>query len=136
MGKYVITESQLKKVVYGLLNPRVIGLYVEDLSRYPEDHWKVNEVVSHYIILNILGKKKFTITHMVHPNSKYHDGSNIFFKESLVEFISKVVRIRKTKSMDLIADWIEDTYDLDVDNIEFSDKSFTHGLTKYLKKIK
>ena len=38
--------------------------------------------------------------------------------------------------MDIIADWVEDTYNLDVENIEFSDSSFTHGITKYLKKIK
>jgi hypothetical protein len=137
MGKYVITESQLKKVVYGILNPRVVGLYVEDVSRYPYYHYKVKEVDSHYIILNILGKKKFTITHKsykVHHDGEHHN--KIFFKESLVEFISKVVRIRKTKSMDIIADWVEDTYNLDVENIEFSDSSFTHGITKYLKKIK
>lgn len=137
MGKYVITENQLKKVVYGILNTRVVGLYVEDLSRLPDNHWKVTEVNSHYIILNILGKKKFVITHKSYKDNDYSkNDNNIFFKESLVEFISKVVRIRKTKSMDMIADWIEDTYDLDVENIEFSDSSFTHGITKYLKKIK
>lgn len=137
MGKYVITESQLKKVVYGLLNARVVGVYVEDLSRLPDDHWKVTEVVSHYIRLNILGKKNFTITHKAYKDSRTsNNDNNIFFKESLVEFVSKVVRIRKTKSMDMIADWVEDTYDLDVENIEFSDTSFTHGITKYLKKIR
>lgn len=135
MGKYVITESQLKKVVYGILNPRVVGLYNEDLSRLPEDHWKRdNKVVTHFIILNILGKKKFTITHKTYNDREKDD--IIIFKESLVEFISKVVRIRKTKSMDIIADWVEDNYDLHVDKIEFSERLFTHGITKYLKKIR
>ena len=137
MGKYIITESQLKKVVYGILNPRVVGLYVEDLSRYPYYHYKVKEVDTHYIILNILGKKKFTITHMSYKDNRDSEQDNkIFFNESLVEFISKVVRIRKTKSMDMIADWVEEMYNLNVENIEFSDSSFTHGITKHLKKIK
>ena len=38
--------------------------------------------------------------------------------------------------MDMIADWVEEMYNLNVDNIEFSDSSFTHGITKHLKKIK
>ena len=137
MGKYVITENQLKKVVYTLLTPKVVGVYVEDLSRYPEDDWRRTEVDSHYIILNVMGKKKFTITHKVYRNSKYKkDESNIYLRESLVLWISKILRIRKVKAIDIIADWVEDTYGLDVENIEFSDKSFTHGITKYLKKIK
>ena len=137
MGKYVITESQLKKVVYGILNPKVVGVYVEDLSRYPYYHYKVKEVDSHYIIINIMGKKKFTITHMSYKDNRDSKQDNkIYLRESLILWIAKILRIRKVKAIDIIADWVEDTYDLNVDNIEFSDSSFTHGITKYLKKIK
>lgn len=137
MGKYVITESQLKKVVYGILNPKVVGVYVEDLSRYPYYHYKVKEVDSHYIIINIMGKKKFTITHMSYKDNRDGKQDNkIYLRESLILWLVKILRIRKVKAIDIIADWVEDTYDLNVDNIEFSDSSFTHGITKYLKKIK
>ena len=136
MGKYVITENQLKKVVYTLLTPKVIGIYVEDLSRYPEDDWRRTDVDSHYIVLNIMGKKKFTITHKVHRYKDRKDEYNIYLRESLVLWVSKILRIRKVKAIDIIADWVEDTYGLDVENIEFSDSSYTHGITKYLKKIK
>tara|TARA_R110000803_G_scaffold129867_2_gene197140 strand:+ start:278 stop:688 length:411 start_codon:yes stop_codon:yes gene_type:complete len=136
MGKYVITENQLKKVVYTLLTPKVIGIYVEDLSRYPEDDWRRTDVDSHYIVLNIMGKKKFTITHKVLRYKDRKDEYNIYLRESLVLWVSKILRIRKVKAIDIIADWVEDTYGLDVENIEFSDSSYTHGITKYLKKIK
>ena len=72
MGKYVITESQLKKVVYGILNPRVVGLYVEDLSRYPYYHYKVKEVDTHGGSLRVYTTKN--------KNKRLHKSVNKYIK--------------------------------------------------------
>lgn len=108
MGKYVITESQLKTAVYAVLDSKFKGIEEEEMAEFVT--WMEmknirigNEVIGHYNYFK---------------TSTDEAKSTVIVPMDLVKNISKVFKIRKTKVVDILGDYIEEVHNLPVDDVD------------------
>ena len=108
MGKYVITESQLKTAVYAVLDSKFKGIEEEEMAEFVT--WMEmknihigNEVIGHYNYFK---------------TSTDEAKATVIVPMDLVKNISKVFKIRKTKVVDILGDYIEEVHNLPVDDVD------------------
>ena len=113
MGKYVITESQLKTAVYAVLDSKFTGY---------SDH-KFEEWVTWMEIKYIhIGNEEIQYTEYFKTSTE--EGRTIvFFSKKLGEKLSKTFKIRMSKVIDIIGDYVEEVHNLPVDEVEIKKQS-------------
>ena len=112
---YLITREQLDSVVRKYMNKKMEGGRVVESN--PMSYLKTIEFI------NVNDEVMLTL---LQYNLEAADSDSVFFdataklsiSEELVSFFMKFLKIREHKSVDLISDWFESTYDYDFDEIE------------------
>ena len=118
--KYVITQSQFHKLVYGYLNKLVKSAEVDiQNSKYVEGGFSVT--------VDTDGQRKFTYQFTPEgeswddPTDKiYPENGTLIIKNGIADDMTDLFGLRKSKIFDLIADWFTETYKVDVDNVSES----------------
>ena len=116
---YLITREQLDSVVRKYMNKKIEGGRVVESNPY--DYLKTIEFIN--------ANDEVMLT-LLQYNLEDEESDSVFFdataklsiSEELVSFFMKFLKIREHKSVDLISDWFESTYDYDFDEIEVSPK--------------
>jgi hypothetical protein len=112
---YLITREQLDSVVRKYMNKKMEGGRVVESN--PMSYLKTIEFIN--------ANDEVMLT-LLQYNLEAADSDSVFFdataklsiSEELVSFFMKFLKIREHKSVDLISDWFESTYDYDFDEIE------------------
>ena len=115
--KYVITQSQFHKLVYGYLNKMVKSAEVDRQENpYLEGAFSVT--------VDTKGKRQFTYQYTPEgeswddPTDKiYPENGTLIIKNGIVDDMKELFGLRKSKIFDLIADWFTEKYEVDVDNV-------------------
>lgn len=115
--KYVITQSQFHKLVYGYLNKLVKSAEVDiQNSKYEEGGFSVT--------VDTDGQRKFTYQFSPEgeswddPTDKiYPENGSLIIKRGITDDMKDLFGLRKSKLFDLIADWFTETYKVDVDSV-------------------
>ena len=116
--KYVITKEQFHNIVYGVLDEML-------------EDGKVEKEINPYVKsgktyrLNMFDKNGeiFIVFFYFEPGEDDegipHDGSgSIHVHWQVDEKIRKLFSLRQTKVLDIIADWVSDKFDVDVDEVD------------------
>lgn len=109
MGKYVITESQLKKAIYAVLDSRFSGISEKKHADY------VTWMQTKYIHI---GNEQLTHHHYFTQNEP--ERYLVYFSKKLGEKLSKTFKIRMSKVIDIVGDYVEEVHNLPVDDIEIT----------------
>ena len=112
---YLITREQLDSVVRNYMNKKMEGGRVVESN--PMSYLKTIEFIN--------ANDEVMLT-LLQYNLEDEESDSVFFdataklsiSEELVSFFMKFLKIREHKSVDLISDWFESTYDYDFDEIE------------------
>ena len=115
--KYVITQSQFHKLVYGYLNKMVKSAEVDRQENpYVEGGFSVT--------VDTKGKRQFTYQYTPEGESWddptdtiYPENGFLIIKKGIVDDMRELFGLRKSKLYDLIADWFTETYDVNVDEV-------------------
>lgn len=110
MGKYVITESQLKKAVYAILDSRFTGY-----TNHEFEEW-VTWMETKYIHI---GNEEIQYTEYYATETE-KGRSIVIFSKGLGEKLSKTFKIRMSKVIDIIGDYVEEVHNLPVDDVEIN----------------
>lgn len=120
--RYIITPSQLHRIIYK---------YLDDMHSEKKVKREVNPYVESgkTYSLNILtdGGKVYLKYYYYEPG-EYDDGSehngigNLYISYKLLEPLRKLLSSRDTKIMDIIADWVSENFNIDIDEIDTEGK--------------
>ena len=116
---YLVTREQLDRIVTKYLDGMMKGGKIVETNPY--DYLKTIEFIN--------ANDEVMLT-LLQYNLEDEESDSVFFdataklsiSEELVSFFMKFLKIREHKSVDLISDWFESTYDYDFDEIEVSPK--------------
>ena len=115
MSRYIITDTQLHSVIYK---------YLDGLINQEKDEKEVSKDGKDYTIemFNSDGKKLlYYIWYGAggaydDDDDTVHNGiGNLQIHPYIVDFIRSTFRIRETKAIDIISDWVSNKIDSDVD---------------------
>ena len=112
---YLVTREQLDRIVTKYLDGMMKGGRVVESNPY--DYLKTIEFIN--------ANDEVMLT-LLQYNLEDEESDSVFFdataklsiSEELVSFFMKFLKIREHKSVDLISDWFESTYDYDFEEIE------------------
>ena len=118
--KYVITQSQFHKLVYGYLNKLVKSAeVVKENNKYVKGGFSV--------MVKTNGEQQFTYQFTPEgeswddPTDKiYPDNGTLIIKNGIADDMTDLFGLRKSKIFDLIADWFTERYEVDVDEVSES----------------
>jgi|SaaInl1SG_22_DNA_1037389.scaffolds.fasta_scaffold16150_2 hypothetical protein len=117
MRKFKISEEQLYMVCYKLLDSKV-GTNIEKYPN-PEGYSWIDRHDVHFTI----NGGSYRITHHNYVMSNPKDNSKLLMvPEMLVISMTKLFNIRSVRAMDVIGDWFEDRFELEVPSVELSNK--------------
>lgn len=115
MSKYIITESQLKKVIYAVLDSRFAG-YTEQQFGEVSSAWMEGRLIH-------IGNED--INYIRYFRSVDNNGLPIGEDRTIVSFsekfgrkLSKTFKIRLSKVIDIIGDYVEEVHNLPVEEVE------------------
>lgn len=108
MGKYVITDSQLKRAVYRVLDSHFTGYSDEKYEEWVK--WLKTKFIH-------LGKEVITHHHHLGTETESPRAVVVFSKE-LCKKLSTTFKIRMSKVIDIVGDYVEEVHDLPVDEVE------------------
>jgi hypothetical protein len=120
--RYVITKDQFHKIVYNILNEMLEGGNVEkEINPYVKSGKTYR--------LNMYNKdgQEFMNYFYYEPgeddDGNPHEGhGSIHVNWQVNDKITKLLSIRQSKVLDMIADWVTDTFNVDVDEVEIYPK--------------
>ena len=112
---YLVTREQLDRIVTKYLDGMMKGGKIVETNPY--DYLKTIEFIN--------ANDEVMLT-LLQYNLEDEESDSVFFdataklsiSEELVSFFMKFLKIREHKSVDLISDWFESTYDYDFEEIE------------------
>lgn len=115
--KYVVTQNQFHNLVYGYINKLVKSAQV-----VREDNYYVEG--GYGIVVSEGGQSIFSYDFTPEgeswddPTDKiYPENGSLSIKKGIVDDMSELFGLRKSKIFDLIADWFTDTYEVNVDDV-------------------
>jgi hypothetical protein len=114
MGKYIITETQLKNTIYSVLDSKFVGI---------TDHVFDYEIDYMYIKYINIGRE--SIKYVFYK--KDDDGNPkgiVSINRKFGLGISKVFKIRLSKVIDIIGDYVEEVHGFQVDDAEARPEGF------------
>jgi hypothetical protein len=115
--RYVITKDQFHKIVYNILDEMLDGGNVKkEINPYVKSGKTYR--------LNMFDKdgKEFMNYFYYEPgeddDGNPHDGhGSIHVNWQVNDKIKRILSLRETKVLDIIADWVTDTFEVDVDEV-------------------
>ena len=115
--RYVITKDQFHKIVYNILDEMLDG---GNVKKEINPHVKSGKTYR----LDMFDKdgKEFMNYFYYEPgeddDGNPHDGhGSIHVNWRVSDKIFKLLSLRQTKVLDIIADWVTDTFEVDVDEV-------------------
>lgn len=118
MARYIITQTQLHNLIYKILD--------ED---FVETRREQNPYLDSAYSLKFFNKKnKNLLTYYWYGPGEDDEGiehngiGSLHIHEELSGFFRKVLSVRVSKIMDIIADWVSEKYDIDIDEVEIISK--------------
>ena len=114
MSKYIITESQLKKVIYAVLDSRFAG-YTEQQFGEVSSKWMEGRLI-HIGNEDISYIRYFRSVDNGSPIGE--DRTIVSFSEKFGKQLSKIFKIRLSKVIDIIGDYVEEVHNLPVEEVE------------------
>lgn len=116
MARYIITQTQLRNLIYKILD--------EDFVKVEREQ---NPYLDSAYSLKFFNKKnKILLTYYWFGPGEDDEGiehngvGSLYVHEELSEFFRKVLSVRVSKVMDIIADWVSEKYDVDIDEVDIS----------------
>jgi hypothetical protein len=114
--RYVITQDQFHNTVYKILNQN-LGEVEKEINPYDKtgDTYRLN-------FYDQDGKE--FLTYFYFPPGEDDDGNlhngvgNLHINWKIDDMIRKLFTIRQTKVADIIADWVSETFDVDIDEVD------------------
>lgn len=112
MSRYIITDTQLHSVIYKYLD-KLITEVVKDPSNYNEGY-----------TCGLYNNDKKLMWYIWYPpdgayddddDTKHRGIGHLQINPQIVDFIRKTFKIRETKSIDIISDWVSNKIDSEVD---------------------
>lgn len=113
MARYIITQTQLHNLIYKILD---------------EDFVKIEREQDPYRLEFFDRKNKNKLTYIWFEPGEDDDGNphngvgSLHIHKELSEFFRKVLSMRISKVMDIIADWVSEKYDVDIDEVSITHK--------------
>jgi hypothetical protein len=123
--RYIITQSQFHKLVYKYIDTlfekenfeKIVNPYVKDGNT-----WRIE-------MFSDEGKK--LITYFWYGPGEYDDGTkhegigSIYVHHELVDTLRNNLKVRESKILDIISDWVSEKFNADVDEVEIHPKGGT-----------
>ena len=113
--RYVITKDQFHKIVYNILDETIEdGLTKREENPYSNGAYRIH-------MYNHNGNE--TIVYFYFPPGEDDDGNphnghgSLHVNWEVDDKIRKLLSIRQNKALDMIADWVTDKFNVDVDEI-------------------
>jgi hypothetical protein len=115
MSRYVITKNQFHKIVYNILDDMIEeGGVKREENPYSGGAYRLE-------MFN--GNDEEIILYFYYPPGEDDDGNphnghgSIHVNWTVDDKISKLLSIRQSKTLDIIADWVTDKFGVDVDEV-------------------
>jgi len=115
--RYIITPTQFHNLVYGYLN-EMFGKkdFKKEQEPYAQDddNWRIK-------MFDDSGKE--LISYFWYGPGEYDDGTlhngigSLHVNPKIVDFIRNTFSLRESRVLDIIADWVTETLDVDIDEI-------------------
>lgn len=118
MGKYIITESQLKTAIYAVLDSQFTG-YTEQQFGEVSSKWMEGRLI-HIGNEDIKYIRYFRSVDNGLPIGE--DRTIVSFSEKFARKLSKTFKIRLSKVIDIIGDYVEEVHNLPVEEVEIQKK--------------
>ena len=126
--QYLITREQLDRVVANYLDEKMRGGRVKAVR----NQFSKNSMLNAFITPD--DKVLFILFEWGESwdDDDFIPHNELSIDESLVDFLSKYIYIRKHKVIDIISDWFHETYDFDFDGVGTSNslKNIVSGWEK------
>lgn len=113
MARYIITQTQSHNLIYKILD--------EEFIKTEE---KENPYTSNAYRLHIFNKnnKDLLVYYWYGPGENdegvLHNGVGVLHIDyTLIDFFRKFFNLRETKTMDIVADWVSEKYNVDIDEV-------------------
>ena len=126
MAKYLISKTQYDDIIERLLSKLFKDSELKPVVR-ENSPWIHDEVTLH----GEVSGKRVQFSYVAYAEQTFVDGvldserikdSILLIPEPVVDFISRLTKVRNTKSIDAITNWFEDTYDKPIDSVSLTDK--------------
>lgn len=126
MTKYLISKTQYDDIIERLLSKLFKDSELKPVVR-KDSPWIHDEVTLH----GEVSGKRVQFRYVAYAEQTFVDGvldserikdSILLIPEPVVDFISRLTKVRKTKSIDAITNWFEETYDKPIDSVSLTDK--------------
>lgn len=116
--RYVITKDQFHKVIYNILDKMLEG---GDVVR--ENNPYVSSGNTYRLEMSNKDGHIFLIYFFFEPGEDddgvMHDGHGSLHVDWTVDdMLGKLLSIRKTKALDIIADWVTEKFNVDIDEVD------------------
>lgn len=115
--RYIISATQFHKFIYKYLDDmHSEGVVKKEINPYVEDGntW----VLFIYTDDDRTLLKYYWYGPGTDDDDNPHNGiGELYISRSLVEHLSTNLSVRKTKILDIVADWVSERYNVDIDNI-------------------
>ena len=111
--RYVITPTQFHNLIYGYLNEMFSK---KDFRKdvIDDENWRID-------MFDDSGKE--VISYFWYGPGEYDDGTlhngigSLHVNPKIVDFIRNTFSLRESKVLDIIADWVTETLEVDIDEI-------------------
>ena len=109
--RYIITSSQIHQVVYQYLNNMLKDVKPNNkVNSYNPDAYRIE-----------MGDD--LITYFYYGPGEYDDGEphygigSLHIHPDIVDTLRKLIKIRESKVVDIVADWFSEKYNVDIDEV-------------------
>lgn len=126
MAKYLISKAQyddiIEKVLSQLFKNSELKTVDRDGSPWIYDEVTLNASVSGKVIeFRYISYMESKVVDGV--KTWHHTETTLAIPEPVVLFVSRMTKVRQTKSVDAITNWFEETYNKPIDSVFITDKT-------------
>lgn len=119
--RYIITQSQLHKIVYKYLDSMFAGveakkevnIHNENAYRISLTAPKTNDEITYYFY----GTGEYDDWRAGGEGTKHFGIGHLHINPDIVDALRVMVRARETKVVDIISDWFSEKYQVDIDEV-------------------
>ncbi len=125
MAKYLISKAQyddiIEKILTQLFKKSELKTVNRDNTPWIYDEVTLNANVSGKVIeFRYISYMESSVVDGV--KTWHHTSSTLTIPEPVILFVSRMTKVRQTKSVDAITNWFEETYDKPIDTVWITDK--------------
>lgn len=113
--RYIITQTQLHKLVYKYLDDLIVTDNKEQ-NPYNKDAYRIDMYDKNN--KNLISYFWYGPGEWDDDEDTPHNGvGSIHVHPDIVDVLRQTIKIRQTKVADIVADWVSDKYNIDIDEI-------------------